>query len=171
MSSARRAKRKKARDTGIEAHKQNKGGFYKGMPGVFLDKHGNRRIYEVRLTPEGEVEGLIGAHPKQVMACLEVLMDTSPQIRNIVILTSRKYRIRRRRKRLKAIFVNWWANLFKKKKEAPERTRSEKVTPELQAKIDKEKELLADKVSKVNTAEQAKINTGLKDLTNKNTEA
>lgn len=160
MSNARRNRRAKHRSTGIDAHKQNKAGFYKGMPGVFLDKHGNRRIYEIRLTPEGEVEGLIGAHPKQVMACVDLLMQKHPQIRSIILLSSRRFRRKRFIKAFLGFFQGLWYKVFKPKKKAPERARMEAVSPEVKENIEKEKKALANKISQ-----------GLEQLTKTNTEA
>ena len=76
----------------IDPELMNEAGYYEGMPGVFLDKEGNRRIYEIRQLPNGEIEGLLGCHPVQAIDCVIVLMESNPMIRQMYLGAARKYK-------------------------------------------------------------------------------
>lgn len=76
----------------IDPELMNEAGYYEGMPGVFLDKDGNRRIYEIRQLPNGEIEGLLGCHPVQAIDCVIVLMESNPMIRQMYLGAARKYK-------------------------------------------------------------------------------
>jgi len=84
MSQTRRENREHIR-------KQNKGGFYKGMPGVFLDKSGNRRMYEIAISPQGEIISRMGADPAEIRACLREHMKTSPITRTMIVTLANEF--------------------------------------------------------------------------------
>lgn len=63
-------KRKKIEKPIIDKSKMNRGGFYKGMPGVTTDKYDNRSIFEFVVTPNGESKTFLRSHPNQAVACI-----------------------------------------------------------------------------------------------------
>lgn len=85
QSSSRRRKRKDkgaANGKPVPLHERkvvesmlNDGGFYDGMPGVSIDKKGNRRIMNFVVTPEGDSNAYIFAHPRIVKTAIEDSMN------------------------------------------------------------------------------------------------
>lgn len=63
--------------------KQNAGGFYDGMPGVVLDQHGNRKMIDFMVTPQGVYTCLLHAHPKFCKTAIQDAMS-NPMVRGIV---------------------------------------------------------------------------------------
>lgn len=120
MSQNRNTKRSKARKSGIEADKQNAAGFYKGMDGVFLDKEGNRRIYEISLSPDGTINVKLGCHPIQASHIIAQLMTDHPMTRQFVFIAVEKYKAERTKmSRFKAFFVSIWQFISGTKHKAP----------------------------------------------------
>lgn len=62
----------------------NDGGFYKGMPGASIDKKGNRRIMNFVVTPDGDENAYIFAHPRIVKTAIENAMNHK-EVRAIVM--------------------------------------------------------------------------------------
>ena len=113
MSSTRNNKRKKARNTGIEKDKQNPAGYYKGMPGVFTDKHGNRRIYEISQLPSGEIQSSMGCMPQQIVTCMAVLMKADPMTAQMM-----QGAIKRYKREYASPFMKWIYSIQAKLKKA-----------------------------------------------------
>lgn len=91
----------------------NAAGFKKGDKGVFLDKHGNRRIYEISLTPQGEVLSKFGAHPVQITAIFHHLMESNVQSRQMILMAAQKFRKEKRKKAILAKIKHIWSIITK----------------------------------------------------------
>jgi len=59
----------------IDKSKQNKAGYYEGMPGVHTDKYGNRIMCYFAITPEGDANMVMHAMDKQIKACIQQSMS------------------------------------------------------------------------------------------------
>lgn len=92
----------------IDPERQNAGGFYEGMAGVFIDEHGNRRMMEVSVTPDAEVVLRLGAHPVQINECNLSLMDTSPMFRQMILQCVKRYKREQFIGRVKSKLIQWW---------------------------------------------------------------
>lgn len=84
-------RRKVNRKAGIDEKKMNAGGFYEGMPGVFLDADGNRKMYEVLITPQGEVITKLGCHPVHLKQCLSAVVTAQPIFRSVIMTVAHQY--------------------------------------------------------------------------------
>ena len=146
MASKAKTKRQLRRQKGIP----NKAGFKASDEGVFLDKHGNRRIYEIALTPEGEVVSRFGAHPVQIMNIFVLLMEENTQSRAMVLSSARQYRNQKRFKAFKSLFGSLLVRLgLRKARVSQMDAKGEKPDPKLQEKIAKEKAALNNSHLKV----------------------
>ena len=114
MGNARKERRRaEARQKEHEA-KKNKGGFYKGMEGVWLDEHGNRRIYEISVTPDGDVISRHGCDPKLAFICFADLMKNGDFSRAFILKLADQYRKEQQSENKKP--SRWeWLKFWKKK--------------------------------------------------------
>jgi hypothetical protein len=55
--------------------KMNAGGFYEGMPGATLDENGYRKMIDFVVTPDGDNNAIMYAHPHFVVECVEKSME------------------------------------------------------------------------------------------------
>lgn len=83
MSISRQQRRKKQRITGIDPRKMNKGGYYKGMPGVTLDEHGNRILGTVLVTEDGESHLQLFGPPKLLKLAIQDQMGRNAMVKAI----------------------------------------------------------------------------------------
>lgn len=114
----------------VDQSKLNKGGFYPGMPGVWLNNHGERRLWDVSISDNAEIISRMDPRPHDVYKAILTLMDTNPMSRNMILQAAKswhkgKQKAQRRmkwRKFFKALqFWNRW-----KKQPAPAPSASPK---------------------------------------------
>jgi hypothetical protein len=108
----------------IDESKLNKGGYYPGMPGVWLNTHGERRLWDIALNEEGEVASRMDPRPHDIYKALLTLMDTHPMSRNMILQAAKSWtkgkRKAERRMKLRKFFkaLQFW-NRWKKTPPAP----------------------------------------------------
>lgn len=59
----------------IDKTKQNKAGYYEGMPGVKVDDYGNRIMAYFAITPEGNSAMVCNSMDVQIKKCIQNAMD------------------------------------------------------------------------------------------------
>lgn len=141
MSSKKPSPKRQARR---KEGKSNPAGFRASDEGVFLDKHGNRRIYEVALTPEGEVLSRFGAHPVQVSSIFNLLMHEHVQSRAMILGAANRFKKEKRKQAFQAFFVRVWSKITKPFTKTPQiEPETPQKKPDISAEIAREKEAIA----------------------------
>lgn len=69
----------------VKKSMQNKGGYYKGMPGVSIDNQGNRKIINFIVTENGEKNAYLFAHPGIAKAAIRDAITDNKELREIVV--------------------------------------------------------------------------------------
>lgn len=113
----------------VDESKLNKGGYYPGMPGVWLNSHGERRLWDIAINENAEVASRMDPRPHDVYKALLTLMDTHPMSRNMILQAANSWhkgkrkaeRRMKRRKFFKAL--KFWTRWQKQ----PEPAKPQKV--------------------------------------------
>lgn len=95
LSKAERAKFLK--ENQVDQSKINKGGYYPGMSGVWLNSHGERRLWDIAINEKGEVASRMDPRPHDIYKALLTLMDTHPMSRNMILQAANSWHKGKRR--------------------------------------------------------------------------